>query len=297
MIEMIVVIGIVGGLAAVLFTSFNTTMKKARDGRRKADLGIIQTAIENYKMDFGEYPENNNPCAANDPHPCEVPTTITYTDADDPSQNVTYLNNTPKDPLANKPNSQYYYCYVPSANSPRLSYTLSAVFELETSECPGQPTGTPTPSPRPTVPTTPIPTPTWITPTPTLPTGVCENGGICYTLNSNGGSCCTNLGKLYTNTTCAADGFVGLTSYQNPELPPIIDCSLPNCPSSDPEYYPRWRQISDFNGCSNGGQGLGQNCRSDTFGCGSVIDYCVVPDNECLNTTGMFYKKTSCICL
>lgn len=310
LVEVIVVIGIVGGLIAILITSFTTTLKRTRDGRRKADLAVIQTAIENYKMDFGEYPINDRPCGADDPRPCEVPTSITYTDPNGLTQPVTYLKNSPKDPLADKPNSQYYYCYVPSANSPRLSYTLSAVFELESSECPGQPTGTPTPTPRPPGAPTATPTPGGPTNTPTptqTPGGICNTCLATYTPLYNGTGSCCSTGELFPNSNCAypAAGVTNYTAVGVPPVPPIANCVLP---ASYPYLPPNalWWRISapDPSSCSDGpGRSEQANC-TPSFGRGAITNNCnpqSISENisYCGTDANGFprWVKMGCICL
>lgn len=48
MIEMLVVISIIGILAALALVSFTNTQKQARDSQRKSELKQYQTALENY---------------------------------------------------------------------------------------------------------------------------------------------------------------------------------------------------------------------------------------------------------
>lgn len=56
-IEMLVVTIIIVTLTAIVAVSFSTTSEDARDTRRRKDLGNLQVALENYKLQFGEYPE------------------------------------------------------------------------------------------------------------------------------------------------------------------------------------------------------------------------------------------------
>lgn len=56
LIELLVVISIIGVLSTVAMTSLNGARKKARDARRKIEIGEIQKALELYYADHGEYP-------------------------------------------------------------------------------------------------------------------------------------------------------------------------------------------------------------------------------------------------
>lgn len=56
LIELLVVISIIGLLASVVLASLNSARVKARDTRRKADIRQLQTALEMYYNDNGDYP-------------------------------------------------------------------------------------------------------------------------------------------------------------------------------------------------------------------------------------------------
>lgn len=59
LIELIVVITIIGILAAVGLGAFNSSQSKARDARRKSDLEQIQSSLEAYYNDYGQYPTSS----------------------------------------------------------------------------------------------------------------------------------------------------------------------------------------------------------------------------------------------
>ena len=59
LIEMMVVIAVIGVLAATIIPSIQDVTMKARDARRKADLNNIQLALERFYEDNGYYPPSN----------------------------------------------------------------------------------------------------------------------------------------------------------------------------------------------------------------------------------------------
>ncbi len=56
LIELMVVIAIICILVAFGYTNYVTSLKKARDGKRKSDLEQIRGALEMYRTDEEEYP-------------------------------------------------------------------------------------------------------------------------------------------------------------------------------------------------------------------------------------------------
>jgi len=77
LIELLIVIIILGILAALISGNFFTSLKKGRDAKRKADFEQIQRALEMYYEDKKTYPVTagltfgskfceNNPCGASD---------------------------------------------------------------------------------------------------------------------------------------------------------------------------------------------------------------------------------------
>jgi prepilin-type N-terminal cleavage/methylation domain-containing protein len=57
LIELIVVMAIIALLLLVGGTSYSSSLKRARDARRKSDLKQIQIALELYKSQNGSYPQ------------------------------------------------------------------------------------------------------------------------------------------------------------------------------------------------------------------------------------------------
>ncbi|MDO8335862.1 MAG: prepilin-type N-terminal cleavage/methylation domain-containing protein [Candidatus Saccharibacteria bacterium] len=55
-VELLIVIVIIGILAALVIVAYNGIQQRARDADRDADLRALKTSIELYKADFGYYP-------------------------------------------------------------------------------------------------------------------------------------------------------------------------------------------------------------------------------------------------
>lgn len=58
LVELMVVISIIGILAALLLTNFNSARQRTRDAARKADLRQIKSALRLYYNDYQQYPDN-----------------------------------------------------------------------------------------------------------------------------------------------------------------------------------------------------------------------------------------------
>jgi len=111
LVELLIVVAIIGILSGVLLTVLNPGrfQKRARDTRRKGDLGAIQTAVEMYYSEEGEYPNTDT-----------VPFGSVWM-----KDGITYLKNVPQDPL-----SAQSYCYEKIGTS---GYILCAKPELSIS--------------------------------------------------------------------------------------------------------------------------------------------------------------------
>jgi len=59
LLELLVVMAIIGILAAIGIASYGTVQSKARDARRKSDLENVARALEMYYNDNGVYPSGN----------------------------------------------------------------------------------------------------------------------------------------------------------------------------------------------------------------------------------------------
>jgi len=109
LIELLVVISIIGVLLALSFSAFSNTKKSARDGKRKADLEQIRSALEIYRTDCKTYP-----AAVSFGNP--------LTGAETPCSTNVYMAEVPVDPLA----GTYDYRYNRVSQN---SYVLCAYLE------------------------------------------------------------------------------------------------------------------------------------------------------------------------
>lgn len=133
LIELIVVIAIISVLTAFAVPNFMAARERARDAQRKNDLKQLQSAIEMYKLDSGEYPSNDlftkmkvatNTCWYNDNNDSTSgPDFITTCPTDD---KVIYMKKVVRDP--NRPvaadNKAYFY-----SSSDKFKYTVCACLE------------------------------------------------------------------------------------------------------------------------------------------------------------------------
>ncbi len=124
LIELLVVIAIIGMIAVLGIGNFQTSLKRARDAQRKADLQQIRSALEMYRADNGVYPTTGGSwwgdCGdLGGSHGVTGPTAYV------PNLAPTYIEKLPKDPRSgqNYYNGGSYYncgswraCYLYSSN-------------------------------------------------------------------------------------------------------------------------------------------------------------------------------------
>lgn len=60
LIEVLVVVAILSILAAIIISTFDSLQRNSRDARRKLDLAVIQSALEQYHADQNNYPVLGN---------------------------------------------------------------------------------------------------------------------------------------------------------------------------------------------------------------------------------------------
>lgn len=137
LIELLIVIAIIGVLAAALYPTIRDALSRGRDAAREGDINNIITALETYNSDYGTYPPYAG-CV-------DGSTTGVFRDPDD-TENVamTYFKSLkpPVDPSPNRSlpsglsdaaalciqDGFYYYEYI-GANG--LEYLVSTIMETE----------------------------------------------------------------------------------------------------------------------------------------------------------------------
>ncbi len=113
LIELLVVISIIGLLSTFAIISLDNARKKARDGKRAADIKQLQTALDLYFNDNDQYPSSADVI---------FPGILTV------ALTPTYISKIPADP--NTSGTPYHY-YTASQN-PAAFYAIRIGFETKT---------------------------------------------------------------------------------------------------------------------------------------------------------------------
>jgi general secretion pathway protein G len=111
LIEVLVVIAIIGTLAALLLPNFMASRQRARDAQRKNDLRQIQKALELYKLDQS---------------PTQYPDSIPSGQWTGAGGTPVYMKSVPTDPGGGSITQGATYYYSKTSN---LTYTLCACLE------------------------------------------------------------------------------------------------------------------------------------------------------------------------
>lgn len=106
-VELLIVIVVIGVLAAIVIVAFNGVTNGAKDAKRASDLSNIAKALERYRIDYGGYPRcggtgtNIAPYAlsADEAHDCLTDDLV-----------PTYMASIPTDPV-NTAGTSYQYHY------------------------------------------------------------------------------------------------------------------------------------------------------------------------------------------
>lgn len=120
LLELLIVIFVILLLATISALAVNSQKAKARDAKRINDIRSIQTALEFYKSDEGEYPIAANPLILGQ----ELTKLCSKAEGGFVSaqtvcrEETTYISEIPTDPLTNK-----NYAYVGSATTYDLRFT------------------------------------------------------------------------------------------------------------------------------------------------------------------------------
>ncbi|MFH1454970.1 MAG: prepilin-type N-terminal cleavage/methylation domain-containing protein [bacterium] len=117
LIEIVVVIGIMGFLTAIIYSSFDVSRAKSRDQKRISDISAIQLALEQYFQKNGVYP-----------------TTLEKLTEKLLGSTNAYINEIPKDPTTNVSCGENYFPMTKTLSSNNcISYQLWTKFELKNS--------------------------------------------------------------------------------------------------------------------------------------------------------------------
>jgi general secretion pathway protein G len=121
LIEILIVMIIIAFLASLSAGSFQSSQRKSRDARRKADLNSISTALEAYYNDKGEYPNSSVDLKISGCGATACDWGARFYD-DDITNGATYMEKLPSDPSTGR---GFTYAYVSNGES----YQLYARFE------------------------------------------------------------------------------------------------------------------------------------------------------------------------
>lgn len=96
-VELLIVIVVIGILAAITIVAYNGIQQRARDSQRKSGIATIQKALEMYRIDNGGYPT----CVANVTYQVGGARSACTTDLAGFIGSLTpkYINATPQDPI------------------------------------------------------------------------------------------------------------------------------------------------------------------------------------------------------
>ena len=120
MIELLIVMAVIGILAALLLSNLASTRSRARDVRRKADLDQTKKALRLYYNDFQQYPADNSGdiygCGAGGTGQCDWGSDFT-------ANGAVFMKQLPLDPV-NSGNQVYDYTQTSAGDDFLISVML-----------------------------------------------------------------------------------------------------------------------------------------------------------------------------
>jgi type II secretion system protein G len=120
LIEMLVVVAIIGILASLITANISSGRERARDAKRKHDLGQVKSALRLYYNDYQAYPASTG----GDINGCGIGGTASCSWGDSFStDNNNYMNQIPVDPV-NSGNYVYAYTQTESGEGFQLTTYL-----------------------------------------------------------------------------------------------------------------------------------------------------------------------------
>jgi prepilin-type N-terminal cleavage/methylation domain-containing protein len=134
LIELLIVIAIIGVLAAALYPTIRDALSRGRDAAREGDINNIVTAIETYSSDYGQYPPFSGCVGTGDVF--KTPDGVS-----DVSTDYFKGGTAPKDPSPSRSidagddpgdcvaNGMYYYEYLGTASG--VEYIIGTLMETD----------------------------------------------------------------------------------------------------------------------------------------------------------------------
>lgn len=122
MVEMLVVIAIIGILAALIFPAFNAVDARAKRNKALGELKQIEAAIESYHAKYNHYPPDNppeNPQAYT--NACYAVNTLFYELLGTVNQTNTFITLDGREQIAAGSVSQAFYVGPPMQNTPKVT--------------------------------------------------------------------------------------------------------------------------------------------------------------------------------
>lgn len=133
-VELLIVIIVIGILAALVLNTFQGVQARARDTERRTDINSVATQLEAYYADFGHYPDGSVAATCGDGADSCALSTLTSRGLDaealnDPQNNAINVAANPGT------NNQYYYDVTGAtcAGGQCDSFSLSTALESEAS--------------------------------------------------------------------------------------------------------------------------------------------------------------------
>lgn len=109
-VELLIVIIVIGILAALVLNTFQGVQARARDTERRTDINSIATQLEAYYADFGHYPDGSaaTTCGDAGAESCAL-TTLTARGLDSEALNDPNNNPVNVGAIGNNTDNEYYY--------------------------------------------------------------------------------------------------------------------------------------------------------------------------------------------
>lgn len=122
MVELLVVMAIIGLLASLILTRFNSIQQKSRDTRRVVDIDTLVKALGLYNNDFSAYPVYIGYITGSDPVSTDL-------------KNYGFLRSIPLDPINKQVDSVIYkYNYSSDSESFQIQYCMETNSVLNTQQ-------------------------------------------------------------------------------------------------------------------------------------------------------------------